>query len=192
MKTDDLIAMLAQGVAPVALMLLTFGIRPDLGQAVAMPMFWVKLAFPLAVAVPAVLLTARLAHPGMRMGHAWQALPLPWIVLAAMAIAVLTHAPPDQRLPLVFGQTWLSCAFSIAFVSLPVLIGMLWAVKGLAPTRPTWAGACAGLASAAVGTTVYALHCPEMQAPFVAVWYLLGMLIPAALGAFIGSQWLRW
>ena len=36
------------------------------------------------------------------------------------------------------------------------------------------------------------LHCPEMAAPFVAVWYLLGMLIPAAVGALIGKRLLRW
>jgi hypothetical protein len=39
---------------------------------------------------------------------------------------------------------------------------------------------------------VYALHCNEMQAPFLAVWYLLGMLLPAAMGAAIGPRWLRW
>ena len=90
------------------------------------------------------------------------------------------------------GKTWLSCAFNIAWVSAPVLVGMLWAVKGMAPTRPALAGACAGLASAAAGAMVYALHCPEMQAPFLAVWYMLGMLIPTAVGAVVGAKLLRW
>lgn len=213
MKTDDLIAMLANGVAPVdthtaykrfqtalllgglgalALMLLGYGVRHDIQFALVMPMFWVKLAFPLAIAIPAVLLTARLAHPGMQLGRVWAVLPLPWVIVAAMAAVVLAHAAPDERAPLVMGQTWLSCAFSIAYLSLPVMVGMLWAVKGLAPTRPALAGACAGLGSAAVAAVVYALHCPEMQAPFLAVWYMLGMLIPTALGAVIGARWLRW
>jgi hypothetical protein len=39
---------------------------------------------------------------------------------------------------------------------------------------------------------VYALHCPEMAAPFIGIWYLLGMLIPAAVGAAIGARALRW
>jgi hypothetical protein len=38
----------------------------------------------------------------------------------------------------------------------------------------------------------YALYCPEMAAPFVAIWYLLGMLIPAAAGAVLGPLLLRW
>jgi hypothetical protein len=43
-----------------------------------------------------------------------------------------------------------------------------------------------------VGATVYCLHCPEMAAPFVSVWYLLGMLIPAVVGAACGRRVLRW
>lgn len=213
MKTDELIAMLASGVAPVAsdgarkrfqtalllgslgalaVMLLGYGVRRDLAQAVALPMFWAKLAFPLAMAIPALLLTSRLSHPGQRLGRAWMVLPLPWLALAGLAIWVLTHAAPQERWALVTGQTWLSCAFSIALISVPVLVGVLWAMKGLAPTRPALAGACAGLLSAAVGAVVYSLHCPEMQAPFLAIWYLLGMLIPAAAGALIGAKYLRW
>jgi len=68
----------------------------------------------------------------------------------------------------------------------------LWALKGAAPTRPAWAGAGAGLLAGTLGTLVYALHCPEMAAPFLAVWYLLGMAIPTAVGAALGPRLLRW
>ncbi len=213
MKTDDLIAILARGVAPVdaqaprkrfqsalvwgvlgalAVMLSGYGVRHDLAQAATSPMFWVKLAYPLAMAIPAMLLTLRLSRPGMPLGKAWTALPLPWLVIAGLAIATLANTKPDERLLLVMGKTWLSCAFNIACVSAPVLAGMLWAVKGMAPTRPALTGASAGLASAAAGAVVYTLHCPEMQAPFLAVWYMLGMLIPTAVGAVIGAKLLRW
>lgn len=49
-----------------------------------------------------------------------------------------------------------------------------------------------GLLASGVGAAVYALHCPEMEAPFLGVWYLLGMLISTALGAVIGPKLLRW
>ena len=144
MKTDDLIAMLASGVAPVdphaprkrfqtalmwgilgamAVMLSGYGVRQDLAQAAALPMFWVKLVFPLAMAIPAVLLTLRLSRPGMPLGKAWMALPLPWLVVAAMAIAILAKSSPEERLPLVMGKTWLSCAFNIAWVSWRISVG---------------------------------------------------------------------
>jgi hypothetical protein len=31
-----------------------------------------------------------------------------------------------------------------------------------------------------------------MALPFVAVWYVLGMAIPAGLGALLAPRWLRW
>jgi hypothetical protein len=213
MKTDDLIAMLATGVAPIdphlaakrfatallaggagafALMLMGYGLRPDLAQAALSAMLWVKLGFALALALSALVLTERLSRPGVRPGQAWIGVALPWLAISVMGLVVLMNAPPEARLGLVLGRTWLSCAFSISLLSLPVFAGVVWALRGLAPTRPALAGACAGLLSAAVGTLVYALHCPEVEAPFLAVWYVLGLLIPTAAGAMLGPKLLRW
>ncbi|HPA91994.1 MAG TPA: NrsF family protein [Quisquiliibacterium sp.] len=36
------------------------------------------------------------------------------------------------------------------------------------------------------------MHCPEMAAPFLAVWYVGGVLAVAALGALLGPRVLRW
>jgi hypothetical protein len=57
----------------------------------------------------------------------------------------------------------------------PTLAALLWALRGLAPTRPALAGAAAGLAAGAVGALAYALHCPELSPTFVAVWYSAGI-----------------
>ena len=65
-------------------------------------------------------------------------------------------------------------------------------MKGLAPTRLRLAGAAAGFAAGAIGALVYTLHCPELDAPFLAVWYVSGMLIPTVVGAFVGPRLLRW
>lgn len=213
MKTDDLISMLATGVEPVRgdvaarrmrtallwglagaalIVAFGFGVRPDLRQAVELPMFWVKMAFPGLVAVAALLLVLRLSHPGMRTGAAWLGLVLPLLVMLSMAAWVLAHASAEQRLALVLGSTWTVCALNITVVSAPVFVAALWAVKGLAPTRLGLAGACAGLLAGAVGAAVYALHCPELEAPFLAVWYTAGMLIPTAAGAWLGPRLLRW
>jgi pimeloyl-ACP methyl ester carboxylesterase len=54
------------------------------------------------------------------------------------------------------------------------------------------AGAAAGFAAGAAGALVYTLHCPEMTAPFLGIWYVLGMLIPTAVGAELGPSLLRW
>ena len=42
------------------------------------------------------------------------------------------------------------------------------------------------------GAAVYALHCPELAAPFLAVWYVAGIALPVLVGAAIGPRLLRW
>lgn len=186
------LASMAGLVGAVALMLILLGVRPDIADAAQLPMFWVKLAFPLALAGAAVLAVMRLSLPGVLPGRVPSALAVPVLVMWLLAAAALGSVAPDERSALLFGNTWRDCPVYVAILSLPALVALLWVMKTLAPTRPAWAGAAAGLLAGALGATVYALHCPEMDAPFLAVWYLLGMLIPAILGAVAGSRLLRW
>lgn len=213
MKTDALIDMLATGAAAVPrraatrrlayallagvplaalVMLVEYGVRRNLVQAMFWPMLWVKILFPFVIAWGGFVLAQRLARPGVRVGHAWYALAAPLLIVWGMALWRLMEAPPGERMPLLMGETWRSCAFSIAILSTPVFVGALVALKGLAPTRPAWAGAAAGAMAGGAGATVYALHCPELAAPFLAVWYVAGMLIPVAVGALLGPRLLRW
>lgn len=104
----------------------------------------------------------------------------------------LLNADPAQRSALFLGDTWAVCPLLIALLSAPVFAAVTWAMKGLAPTRLRLAGGAAGLLSGAIGALVYCLHCPEMEAPFLGFWYLLGMLIPTAIGAMSGRLLMRW
>jgi hypothetical protein len=213
MKTDDLIALLATGNAPVArhavgqrfglalamglplaalLLALTLGLRHDLRQEISEPIFWTKLAFAASLALAALFTAQRLARPGMRLGGVLSALTVPILVLWLYAALVFVDTEPSQRMALIFGSTWRSCPFNIGMVSLPLLGATLWAMRGLAPTRLALAGAGAGLLSGALGALVYALHCPESAAPFVAVWYVLGIALPTSAGAALGPRVLRW
>jgi len=213
MKTDDLIAMLATGAgatppgAPrrryatalvvgafgaMVVMALMLGVRADLAEAARLPMFWVKLAFPATLLAGALLAALRLSRPGAKTGFAPAGIAAPIAVIWLLAGIALLGAAPGHREELLFGATWASCPFNVAVLSAPVFIALLWAMKGLAPTRLALAGAAAGLLSGATGAVVYTLHCPETAAPFLGAWYLLGMLIPTALGAFLGPRVLRW
>lgn len=213
MKTEDLVSALAGDAAPVdrarherrfrnrmlagpalalALMLLLLGPRPDLAAAAQLPMFWLKLALPAAVALAAALLVFRLGHPGARLGRSPQAALGPLALLAAAGILVLWQAQPGERQALLFGQTWQECLVNITVLALPALALALLALRGLAPTRPVAAGAAAGLFAGAAAAFAYAFHCPELELPFLGAWYVMGMLIPAALGALAGRQLLRW
>jgi len=213
MKTDELISMLASGAEAIVpgaprrryatalswgalgalvLMALMLGVRPDLAEAVRLPMFWVKLAFPATLLAAALVAALRLSRPGARSGATPVAIAAPVVAIWLLAAVSLLAAAPGERENLLFGATWASCPFNIAILSAPVFAVVLWAMKGLAPTRLALAGAAAGLLSGATGAVVYTLHCPEMAAPFLAVWYLLGMLIPTTIGAALGPRVLRW
>ena len=213
MRTDELVALLANGTDAVEpypvgrryavamgwgalgaalLMALTLGVRPDIAAAAQLPMFWVKLAFPAALALGAMVAVARVARPGARLGRVPWALALPVVAMGLLAAITLSATTPPASMELLFGDTWRSCPFSIALLSIPVLGALLWAMTGLAPTRLALAGGCAGLLAGSIGALIYALHCTEMAAPFLATWYVAGMLLPAAAGALLGPRLLRW
>jgi hypothetical protein len=213
MKTEDLVSLLAAGVpavdhnvlakrfswamlcggaGSVVLMAIVFGVRPDIAAVITTPLFWIKLALPLCLAVAALLATARLSRPGVPVGPAWAGLAAPVLAVWIATIVLLWLTPADTRLSLVMGRTWRVCPRNIALLSVPAFITVFWAIRGLAPTRLRLAGAAGGLLAGATATVAYCFHCPEMGVPFWAVWYLLGMLIPTLAGAVLGPRLLSW
>ena len=213
MKTDELVNFLATGAdsaeraahthdylaglaaAGLAALLLTagaLGLHPRLLQEAFLPMFWVREAFCIALGAAALACVARLSRPGARLGLVPVALAAPVLVMWLLAAASLIVAAPQQRADLIFGQTASVCPLLIALVSVPLFFAMIWTMRGYAPTRLRLAGAAGGFAAGALGALAYSLHCPELAAPFLGIWYVLGMLIPAAVGAATGPRLLCW
>jgi hypothetical protein len=211
MNTDDFVAMLARGedspppraaattaaiaaglLASIVLMQLTLRTLPQLGQAIAWPAFWVKVAFVAGMVAAAWHAARTLAHPGARAAVLPVLLAAPLLLLWLDGAVLLAQAAPDQRAQLFWGRTWRACPVLIAMLSAPLLAAALWAMRRMAPTRLRLAGAAAGLAAGAGGALVYCLHCPEMSPVFIGSWYVLGMLVPTATGAALGPKVLAW
>ena len=213
MNTDDLIATLATAATPVKpnaaarryamatgsaafgatlLMVVLLDVRSDLVDAAMLPMFWTKLVFVAGLGAAGLVAAMRLSRPGVALGRVPRALISPVVAMWALAAFQLFNADPALRPELFFGTTWQSCPFWIATLSMPMFVAVLWAMKGLAPTRLRLAGAAMGFAAGAMGALVYSVHCPELAAPFLGFWYLLGMLIPTAIGMALGPRLLRW
>ena len=213
MKTDELIQSLAADLPPIArgavarrvalglglgaagsaaVMLAWLGPRPDLAQAVATPMFWMKLGYAAGTGLIAAVLLTRLGRPASRPGLLAAAVAGPFAVVAAMAAARLAQTPPQAQHALMMGHTSMICPWRILLIALPTLAGAAWAVRGLAPTRLGLAGLAAGLCAGGLGAAIYAVACDETSAPFLAVWYTLGIAVVAALGALSGARLLRW
>jgi hypothetical protein len=186
------VALVVGGIGALVIMLAYLGIRPDLGVAARSPMFWVKLGFPVALLAIALVGAARLARPGVPLGRAAAATLVPIGLIWLLGGVALAYVAPSERMELVFGETWKTCPFNIAVLSVPAFIAAMWVMKEMAPTRPVAAGAFSGLLAGSLGAAIYCLHCPEMAPPFLGIWYLLGMAIPAVAGALIGPRLLRW
>jgi len=213
MRTDDLIANLTSDLKPVrrgglelllgaglvagavvtaGMMAMWLGVRPDLHTAMRGFAFWMKAIYTLALTVVGFLLVERAGRPGSRL--------LPTALLALLALAIIwvigvmqmMHAPAADKPSLFFGASYTVCPRNILVLSLPILVGVVLAMRRMAPTRPALAGAAAGLLAGSGGASVYGLHCPEASAMFVAVWYSLGIALAGAVGAVSGKLLLRW
>jgi hypothetical protein len=213
MRTDDLVTMLASGGAVadphavarryavglaagagVALLLVTMllGVRPDLAAATRLPMFWIKFGYVAALAAASVMLALRMSRPGARVAWTPMALAAPVIAMWVLALVVVGRGGAAEFTTEFFGRTWRSCPLLIAGLSIPLFVAMLWVMRGMAPTRLRAAGAVAGLVAGTIAALAYSLHCPELGAPFLGFWYVLGMLLPTAAGALLGPRLLRW
>lgn len=213
MKTDDLIAALAVGLVPapagaierrLLLMMIPaaglvligvlywLGLRADLSTAILGPVFWSKAAYTAMVAAVGFWLLNRLGRPGT------DARP-PLLVLAVIAStalvlagALLATAAAGDRSMLLMGSSARECPTNILILSALAAPLIFSAARRFAPVRPMAAGAAAGLLTAGLATTLYGLHCAEVSAVFVGVWYTLGMVLAAGIGAIIGRFAFRW
>jgi len=212
MRTDDLIAQLSAGLEPIKsgavarlllvavamgiagsllVFLVMMGPRPDLAGAMSHPGMWTKLAYCLAIAGFSLWLVERAGRPGAAMTRPALLLALPLLAIAILA-GLQMGAPGADMSGLVMGRSSRVCAAYVTLTALPTLAATFWALRKLAPTRLTLAGAGAGLFAGAAGAFVYCFHCTEEAAPFIAVWYTLGIAVVTAIGALLGRILLRW
>jgi len=212
MKTDELIAVLSAGTAPVApgvvrrrlllacligalaagVLVFTILHPRDLAAASQTRAFWMKVGYAAWLGLGGYLLADRAARPGARLGAAPYVVAAPFAVIVAMAIYDLANLPMSAWHDVWMGHSAQLCPIAILIAAVPVFIAVAAVLRRLAPTRLVFAGAAAGLLAGGIGATVYALWCREPSAVFVASWYTLGILVCAGIGALLGPKVLRW
>lgn len=213
MKTDDLITMLSSNVEPVdrrqvmrtigiavavaavvplGAMLLLFGIRPDLKATSALAFFLVKLAFTIALIVPASVYLIKLARPGGGPNTPVAVVAAPFGAVMLLAAVSLAFAPTSYWNNMILGDRWLECLLSIPIIAIVPFAVIVWALRRMAPTDLVLTGALAGLLAGGVSAAGYALHCVDDSLPFVAAWYGGTIAICTVAGATLGPRLLRW
>ncbi len=213
MQTDDLIAHLSGNLEPVRgaqvartlaiglaagaagsalLMMATIGVRHDIVDAMGGEAFWLKFLYTLVIAALGLKLVERIGRPGT--DATWPVLLLAVPVLVLMAMMAMQMMPADDaaRRTLIMGHSANVCSVLIAALALPLFAGLFWSLRQLAPTRLTQAGAAAGLLAGSAAATIYAFHCTESTATFIAIWYTAGIALTTLLGAALGRWMLRW
>lgn len=211
MKTERLIGLLATGAGPAPRALLARRLAPVLAAALAASAVasiaalglipsamwsgaapWIKLGYAAGFGACCAWLVARLARPAAPIGAAPYALMAVVVAMLLLGAAELALAPRAERYSYLVGQSAARCPWAIVALSIPALAGIMWALRGLAPTRLRLAGLCAGLLAGAIGAAGYALSCTEQSAAFIAVWYSLGIALSGVLGGALGGRVLRW
>ena len=211
MKTPALIALLASDPLPsrppawhlplaatvalglsLAMVVGGWGLHADLRGLVASASYQLKTVWLLGLALSSGTLVWRLARPAERDGYGMHGIGVFLLIMACTGAYNLWQADPADRLTLLMGQSWWSCPLSIALIALPWLAVWLLYLRQMAPTRLAWSGASAGFLSGAMATGLFSLHCTDTSYAFFSVWYVAGMGLSTAMGAFLGPRYLRW
>ena len=187
-----LLAAIVGAAVALAGLATTLGLQP-MDRAVHASWFWMKAGYSLAWFVAGFLILRRLARPGGQraiLGLAVGAVAI--AALGTMAAHAAMRTSADQQAALWLGQTWKMCSMRVLVLSVPIFAALVIALRRLAPTKLRWTGAAAGLLAGGLSASVYGLYCQESAAPFVAVWYSLGICACALVGALAGPRLLRW
>ena len=101
-------------------------------------------------------------------------------------------AAPEERWEALMGASFPWCIVLIPVLAAPTAAGLVWVLRGFAPTRLGLAGAAIGALSGGVGAVAYSMYCPTDSVAFVTTWYAVAIGLCAALGSVIAARFLRW
>lgn len=213
MKTDDLIkalaadapmrqtplarvfalALMAGFAVSAGLFFWKLGIRANAGESMTTTLrFPLKFVITLALALPASFAVYRLARPEGRLGLLGKALLIAPALLAIAVVFELVNVPPELWEQRLIGHNSRVCLVVVPLLAIAPLAAAVAVLRYGAPTQPRLAAFVAALASAALGATLYAAHCPDDSPLFVATWYPIATAIVVAASVLIVPRFLKW
>jgi len=186
----------AQMVAGLAVSLMIFflflGIRADFLSAIKDPHVVFKFVFSASLGGSLLPLVVYATRPEIHLVPLLRWLVLPMLVLGSGVAFQLVTSPSDYWLSGMVGRYPAACVLNIPVLSIGPLTVLFLMLRSGAPTDPVLSGAVAGAVSGGLAAFIYALHCPDDSALFVALWYSLAIGIVTVVGGTVGAKWLRW
>lgn len=185
-------AIVVSAIVAAVVFFAIIGPRPDIAAAAETPRFLFKFVVTLALLATAFTAVKALARPGASIGLALgMLLVAPSMLLVAVGVELMS-VPTDQLRELWIGTNSLNCLTFTPLIGIGPLVAVLFALRRGAPTRPSLAGAVAGLVAGGLAATFYAAHCTDDSPLFVATWYPLAIAILTLAGAAAGRLFVRW
>lgn len=186
------VAVLAAALVAAIVFFLSIGPRPDIAAAAETPRFLFKFVVTLALFATSLAVVGALARPGVTVRSVLPMLLVaPALLLVAVGVEMMV-VPADQLGTRWIGSNAMVCMTFIPLIGLGPLLAFLLVLRHGAPTRPSLAGAIAGLTAGGLAATFYAAHCFDDSPLFVATWYPLAIALLASAGALAGRFIVRW
>ena len=168
------------------------GLRPGFDESRILAITGMKLAITLTLATTGVAAALRAARPDAGAREiALAAAPALGLLALMLAFDVATAGVAGWETRLLGLHNW-RCVIAVATLSIAPRAPTLLVLQRGAVTRPTMAGAIAGLAATGIGASFYALNCTDDSPLFMLVWYGAATLIVVALGILGARRFLRW
>lgn len=186
------VALVLSVVVAAIVFFIAIGPRSDIATAAETPRFLFKFVVTLALLATAFAALRALARPGASVRAALPMLLLaPSLLLVSVCVEMML-IPADQMRDRWIGSNALQCLTFIPPIGVGPLAAFLFALRHGAPTRPSLAGAVAGLVAGGLAATFYAAHCTDDSPLFVATWYPIAIAILTTAGALAGRLFVRW
>lgn len=172
----------AGALTGVLMILAWLSLRPDLPVAAVHAFFWIKAAYPAAVAGCALVAATRLAHG--RRGAAL-AVAGAGAVVCAMLIAAVVQASgmTGAALATLLWPNGAVCVGDILVIAAPMLALALVGLRDIDLERPAVTGFVCGLFCGGVAGAIDGLHCWQGTYAFVGPWVTLAMLVCGGMSA---------
>jgi hypothetical protein len=185
-------AVLAAVAVAAVVFFALLGVRPDIASVAQSFRFLFKFAVTIVLAASAFGLLHMLSRPEADARRSLPRLAIAPTLLAAGVVAELAVLSPDTWSARLIGTNSLVCLTFIPLIGIGPLVLLLLALRHGAPSRPTLAGAVAGLAAGGLAAAFYAAHCTDDSPLFVATWYTIAIAVLTLLGALGASRIARW
>jgi len=190
--TDALVVVALCGVE-LALYLAIGAARSDMPMAMAMPSFWWKLGSLGLIALAAAAVAISSFDPAISpRGGLWGlAIVIGLCLGAGWAVDGDSAGMPAPLARLNWGEG-VRCVSEMVVLSVPPVIGLGLLMRRGAPTDGGGTALAVGIAAAAWGAFVFAFACPDDDALYIAVWYILGCGLVTLVARLVLPVLTRW